>query len=118
MRVRPISMLACGTVIVLAFALLPTVFPSSVFQVAMGNLVPVGVSTITVLVCLRNVVESRGHVRLFWGLMTAGLAMWWFDQLGWAWYEVFLHKRLPDPFYGDIVLFLHPVPLMAAVAIR
>ena len=34
------------------------------------------------------------------------------------WFEVVLRKPLPDPFYGDVVLFLHIVPIMAAVAIR
>jgi signal transduction histidine kinase len=50
--------------------------------------------------------------------MTAGLAMWCFNQSCWAWYEVVIRKPLPDPFQGDIVLFLHVVPIMAAVAIR
>jgi len=44
--------------------------------------------------------------------------MWSFNQSCWAWFEVIAHKPLPDPFPGDIVLFLHVVPIMAAVAIR
>jgi signal transduction histidine kinase len=50
--------------------------------------------------------------------MTAGLAMWWFNQAGWTWFEVILRQPVPDPFYGDIILFLHAVPFMAAVSIR
>src|SRR5262249_43985859 len=37
---------------------------------------------------------------------------------GWFWFETVLHKSVPDPFFGDIVLFLHLVPLMAAVSIH
>jgi signal transduction histidine kinase len=45
--------------------------------------------------------------------------MWCFSQSCWAWYEVVVDRKpLPDPFPGDIVLFLHVVPIMAAVAIR
>lgn len=102
----------------LAFALAPSIFPSPFFRTAMGDLVPLLVATATVVLTARNAFDSRGHTRLFWGLMTAGMAMWWFNQAGWAWFEVVLRRPLPDPFEGDVVLFLHLVPIMAAVAIR
>ncbi|HUM04288.1 MAG TPA: HAMP domain-containing sensor histidine kinase [Terriglobales bacterium] len=50
--------------------------------------------------------------------MTTSLVMWWFNMAGWAWFEVGLRQPVPDPFEGDIILFLHLVPMMAAVAIR
>src|SRR6266849_1924204 len=118
MPLRPISSLACGIALVLAFALAPVVFPNLIFRVAMGNLVPLLVSTVTLVLTIRNTLDSRGHTRLFWGLMTIGLVMWWFNQAGWAWFEVVRRQPLPDPFYGDIILFLHAVPIMAAVSIR
>ena len=113
-----ISSLLCGVGLLLAFALAPVVFPSPFFRVAMGNLVPLLVITAAFIVSARNVFDSRGHTRLFWSLMTAGMAMWCFNQACWAWFEVVVCKPLPDPFYGDVVLFLHVVPIMAAVAIR
>ncbi len=70
------------------------------------------------IVSAGNAYDSRGHTRLFWSLMTAGMAMWAFNQACWVWFEVVVRKPLPDPFQGDIVLFLHVVPIMAAVAIR
>src|SRR3984885_4300796 len=94
------------------------VLPSTAFRVAMGNLVPLTVMLAATYVSFRNALESRGHVRLFWGLITASLAMWSFNLTCWGWYEVALRKPVPDPYAGDIVLFLHVVPLMAAVAIR
>src|SRR5208337_5175042 len=68
--------------------------------------------------CAKNALDSRGHTRLFWSLMTAGLVMWGFNQAMWVWCEVVVRKPLPDPFPGDVVLFLHVVPIMAAVAIH
>src|SRR5579864_4830942 len=32
--------------------------------------------------------------------------------------EVFLRREVPNPFVGDIVLFLHIVPMMAALALE
>jgi signal transduction histidine kinase len=98
--------------------LAPAVFPNPFFRVAMGDLVPLLVIVAAFSVSARNAFDSRGHTRLFWSLVAAGMAMWAFNQASWAWFEVVVRKPLPDPFQGDIVLFLHVVPIMAAVAIR
>lgn len=118
MRPRPISLLACGLMIVLAFGTAPLVFPGTAFRVAMGDVVPLVLLAVAGFLCGRNAFDSRGHTRMFWSLMATGMAMWWFNQAGWTWFEVVLHKPLPDPFAGDVVLFLHVVPIMGAVAIR
>jgi signal transduction histidine kinase len=102
----------------LAFVLAPVMFPSPLFRVAMGDLIPLLVIAAASIVSARNAFDSRGHTRLFWSLMTAGMAMWGFNQACWVWLEVVVRKPLPDPFAGDIVLFLHVVPIMAAVSIR
>ena len=115
---RPISSVVCGLGLLLGFALTSYVFPSPFLRTAMGDLVPLLVAVATTILTLRNAFDSRGHARLFWSLMTAGMAMWTFNQAGWAWYEVLVRKPLPDPFIGDVILFLHVVPIMAAVALR
>ncbi len=63
-------------------------------------------------------VGSQGRIRLFWSLITFGVSLWLIYQLLWTYYEVFLHTDVPDLFAGDIILFLHVVPLMAALAVR
>jgi signal transduction histidine kinase len=113
-----ISSLLSGVGLLLAFALAPALFPSPLFRLAMGDLVPLVVLVAAFVVSARNAFYSRGHTRLFWTLVTAGMAMWAFNQGCWAWFEVVIRKPLPDPFQGDIILFLHTVPIMAAVAIR
>ena len=116
---RPhIPSLLCGVGLLLAFVLAPVVFPSPLFRLAMGDGVPLLVITAAFIVSARNAFDSRGHTRLFWSLMTAGMAMWCFNQACWMWFEVVIRKPLPDPFGGDVVLFLHVVPIMAAVSIR
>ena len=116
---RPqISSLLFGVGLLLAFALAPAVFPNPFFRVAMGDLVPLLVIAAAFIVSARNAFDSRGHTRLFWCLVATGMAMWSFNQACWAWFEVVARRPLPEPFPGAIVLFLHVVPIMAAVAIR
>lgn len=115
---RPISSVVCGVAVVWLFVLAPLVFPSPFFRIAMGDVIPLLIGTATLTLAVRNVLDSQGQTRLFWTLMTSGLIMWWLNQAGWAWFELIRRQPVPDPFYGDIILFLHPVPFMAAVAIR
>ncbi len=61
---------------------------------------------------------AQGRLRLFWTLIALGIAFWLSYQLLWTYYEVLLHRDVPDLFDGDIVLFVHIVPLMAALALR
>src|SRR5439155_6359458 len=70
------------------------------------------------LLMLGNAVSSRGQIRLFWALIAAGSFMSTANLGLWALYEVVLRRPLPEPFIGDVILFLHIVPLMAAVALR
>jgi len=65
-----------------------------------------------------NTVRTQGRIRLFWALMTLGIAFWLAYQLMWSYFEVVLRQEVPDPFVGDIVIFLHFVPMMAALALR
>ena len=62
--------------------------------------------------------SAQGRLRLFWTLMALGIAFWLSYQLLWTYYEVILRRDVPDLFDGDIVLFVHIVPFMAALALR
>lgn len=65
-----------------------------------------------------RVLRSRGRTRLFWSLLTLGIFLWLSYQLLWTYYEVVLFRDVPVIFSGDVVMFLHIVPLMAAVGLR
>jgi signal transduction histidine kinase len=62
--------------------------------------------------------QAQGRMRLFWSLMALGIGFWLSYQLLWTYFEVWLHTDVPVIFSGDIVLFLHLVPLIAALAVR
>ena len=118
MFLRPISFLVSGISVLVAFALAPLVISGTFFRTALGDLVPLLVLATTFVLAVRNACDSRGHTRLFWSLMATSFGMWCFNQFCWTWFEVLIRKPMPDPFPGDIVHFLHVVPMMAAVAIR
>ncbi len=67
---------------------------------------------------LSNVRTATPKARLFWALMGLGLGMWLVSQVMWTYFEVFLRHEAPNPFVGDVILFLHIVPMMAAVTIQ
>ena len=61
---------------------------------------------------------TRGRVRFFWSLVVLGITFWLVYQIFWTYYEVVLHRDVPDLCAWDVILFLHMVPLMAALGIR
>jgi hypothetical protein len=98
--------------------LLSLLLPRGFQLTASGDLIQsiflVAITTSTAL----NVTKHERKAKLFWLLMTTGFAMWLMAQLWWTYVEVFLRREIPNPFAGDIVLFLHIVPMMAAVAMQ
>jgi hypothetical protein len=50
--------------------------------------------------------------------MAFGCGMWLCTQVLWTYFEVFLRQEAPNPFVGDVVLFLHVVPMMAALVVQ
>jgi signal transduction histidine kinase len=65
-----------------------------------------------------NAVSSRGQARGFWLLMATGCCLWATSLGAWTVFEVFRRREVPEPFFGDVILFVHIVPFMAAVALR
>jgi signal transduction histidine kinase len=56
--------------------------------------------------------------RGFWALMTLGFVLWLSNQAAWTIREGVLRKAIPDPFFFDIILFIHTVPMIAAIGWR
>lgn len=71
--------------------------------------------TLALLPVTRN---SSGRARIFWALMLLGTAFWLLYQGFWCYFEVFLRQDMPNLFVGDIVLFVHLVPMIGALAMQ
>lgn len=63
-----------------------------------------------------NIRSSRGAARGFWILMTLSSLMWAIDYGFWVYYEAIRGLQMPAPQPGDVLLILHVVPIMMALA--
>src|SRR5690348_16120624 len=70
------------------------------------------------VLCLLNFSKSSRRTRLFWLLMGLGLGSWLSYQALWTYIEVVERQEVPNLFAGDAILFLHLVPMMAALGLQ
>ena len=70
------------------------------------------------LACVPVALKTRGRTRFFWVLLASAQALWFFYQVIWTYFEIYLRRDVPALFSGDIVLFLHIVPMMAGLALQ
>jgi len=104
--------------LLLTYAALPAIFHrGSIVLTAAGDVTTLGLYLWATAVACMNARRHR-ETRAFWGFMAAGCSIWAVNMSMWVYVEVLLRREIPDPFVGDIVLFLHVVPFIAAVALR
>jgi signal transduction histidine kinase len=65
---------------------------------------------------VRNAFASHGASRIFWSFSAAGILLWVAGVAQWTEYEIFLRQPAPQTPFGDTLLFLKLVPLVAALA--
>ena len=94
------------------------VAPRSYGLTVFGDLVQTSLLVIGTAAMYRNAVRSSGRAGFFWGLMTTGFALWTTSQLMWTYYEVLARQEVPNPFLGDVVVFIHLVPMMGALTLQ
>jgi len=104
--------------LVCAHVLISILVPRGFALTAFGDILQNVVLFFATLAALRNIPKASGKGRLFWSLIVLGLGMWLVSQLMWTYVEVLQRHETPNPFFGDVILFLHIVPMMAAVAIQ
>jgi signal transduction histidine kinase len=109
-----VSVLACLAAVAIAALTLPQSFALT----ALSDVIQCLLLASGTIAFVPRAVRSEGKLRLFWTLMAMGVGFWFFYQLSWTYFEVVLRQDVPDLFAGDIVIFLHLVPLMAALALR
>jgi hypothetical protein len=65
---------------------------------------------------IRNGIQDTLGSRPFWVFLAIAYGLWLLDQGLFLYYELGLHIEVPNNSIADPVLFLHIVPLMAAMA--
>jgi diguanylate cyclase (GGDEF)-like protein len=99
--------------VVLALALKPGFLATAQEDVSMLVLI---LFAIGVMSC--NALRSKGQIRVFWAFLASSGFLWAISVWAWLYYEVLIRKAMPDDSSGDPALFIHIVPLMAAVVLR
>lgn len=99
---------------VVAALVLPQSFRLAAFSDIVQSFLLVSAAASFVPLALR----SQGRMRLFWSLISFGATLWLLYQLLWTYNEVIARRDVPDLYAGDVILFLHIVPIMAALALR
>jgi signal transduction histidine kinase len=104
--------------ITLAFAVVSLTVPRGPMLAAIFD---VGYLLLTLAVggvMLANAWSAQGANRRFWALMGSGCILWACNEAAWVYCEVLRHINFPDPSIMDVFLFLHLVPMIAAVGLR
>jgi len=67
---------------------------------------------------LINAVTPDNRRKAFWMLLAVGCSFWMAGQAIWTYVEVYQHRHVPFLFIGDIVFFLHAIPMIAALTMQ
>jgi signal transduction histidine kinase len=67
---------------------------------------------------LVNAVSPDWRRKAFWMLLALGCSLWMVGQTMWMYVEVYQRRTVADPFSGDIVFFLHTIPMIAALTVQ
>jgi len=100
------------------YALAPLVFRTSQSLTSFGDIVQCLVPLLANAGLLMNAGTPHWRRNVFWMLLAMGCTLWMIGQFQWTYYEVYLHRDLPDLYPGDMTFFLRGVPMMAALALR
>src|SRR5262245_33186304 len=100
------------------YAVLSLSFPQGGTLNAFANIVQCVVPLLANAGLLLNAGTPHWRRNVFWMLTAMSCTLWMIGQFQWTYYEVYLHRSLPDLYPGDIIFFLRGVPLMAALALR
>jgi signal transduction histidine kinase len=109
---------ALAGTITLAFAVVSVALPPGPALTAISDVGYFLLYLSVAVAMLANAWSERGANRRFWALMAAGSILWASNQAAWIYYEIVRHTEVPDPWFMDVVLFLHLVPMIAAVGLR
>jgi diguanylate cyclase (GGDEF)-like protein len=113
---RKFTAVVCA--VVSAYVLVSLLVPRGFALTAFGDILQNLILLCATIGVVANMRKGPSKTYLFWGLLGLGLAAWLISQLMWTYVEVYLRHEAPNPFVGDVILFLHIVPMMAAVAVQ
>ena len=85
---------------------------------AFGDLAQCTVPLLANAGLLLNAGTPHWRRNFFWMLLAMGCTLWMIGQFQWTYFELYLHRPVPEIDPGDIVFFLRGIPMMAALTLR
>lgn len=104
--------------ITLAFAVVSLAMPRGAVLSAISDIGYLLLMLAAGATMLANAWAAEGVGRRFWALMGVGCVLWACHQAGWVYYEVIYRTTVPKPWFMNIFLFLHLIPMIAAAGLR
>jgi signal transduction histidine kinase len=118
MKRMPSWQLTAMIVLLALYALASAIERPGFVLTAMSDITGTVLWVIAIGTMLSAALSHKGRTRWFWILLAVSAAMVGSNLAAWLYYEVFVGHQPPDQFWADIPLFLQPVPMMAAAAMR
>ena len=97
-----------------ATALVPRSLPLTLINDAMQFVLMLSAA----LIFSVNASATTRLTRLFWMLLAACWGVRIVGQAMWMYFDLVLRKEAPNPFVGDILLFLSNIPVLAALLLQ
>jgi diguanylate cyclase (GGDEF)-like protein len=85
---------------------------------AFGDITQALLTAFAAVIAWINVRVRERRAARFWVLISLGCSLWLCSQILWTYVEVFQRTEAPNPFIGDVILFVHLVPMMGALALQ
>jgi signal transduction histidine kinase len=106
-----------ATGITLAYAIVSlTVRPSFALAIGVDSLFLIVMLAVSAFMFANGATRSSVE-RMFWVLMGFGFFLWAVNQVFWIYLDA-RHLVMPSPYFADMILFSHLVPMIAATAWR
>ena len=111
-------LLACIALLCLSQLAAILFVPRSFALSAINDFIELLLILCAVFVFSLNASVSAKQVRIFWILLATSWGVRMVAQAMWMYFELVLRKEAPNPFVGDILLFLCEIPVLAALLLQ
>ena len=100
------------------YAAVAVLMPAGSGRTAFGDIFQCLLPVLVNGILLMNAVTPNWRKNYFWMLLALGCSLWLGGQFMRTYTEVYQHRAITYPFIGDIVFFLHTVPMIAALTMQ
>ena len=101
-----------------AYASVCLLIPAGESRISAANIVLCLMPLLVNGALLLNAVSPDWRKKAFWMLLALGSSLWLAGQTVWTYVEVYQHRQIPLIFNGDVIFFLHVVPMIAALTVQ